>query len=122
MSDPQDETLDWAEGGCEGASRQFAQDETRWIRADVSTDSAVASIRRFDPAASRYSVEHYFLAADTLAAARALQAKYPAKACTPDGARMAGNFTQALRDLLPAAANERLVYACEHVQKAPAER
>ncbi|MBS0504327.1 MAG: trypsin-like peptidase domain-containing protein [Proteobacteria bacterium] len=122
VSDPQDETLDWAEGGCEGASRQFAQDETRWIRADVSTDSAVASIRRFDPATARYSVEHYFLAADTLAAARALQAKYPAKACTPDGARMAGNFTQALRDLLPAAANERLVYACEHVQKAPAER
>jgi V8-like Glu-specific endopeptidase len=113
VSEPKDETLEWNDGGCEGGTHQFAQDESRWIRADVGTDSAVASLRRFDPATTRYSVEHYFLPADTLAAARALQAKYPAKSCTADGARMAANFTQALRDLLPATANERLVYTCQ---------
>lgn len=122
VSDPEDETLEWAEGGCESGTHQFAQDENRWVRADVSADSALASLHRFDPATARYSVEHYFLPADTLAAARALQAKYPAKSCTADGARTAADFTQALRNLLPPSANERLVYTCEHVQNAPAKR
>ena len=121
VSDPKDQDLDWAEGGCAGGRDQYAQDGDRWVRAQVSSQEAVADITRFDPAVSRLTVERYFLAADTLAATRALQSKYPTKSCSADGARVAGDFTQAVRDLLPPVANERLVYACEHVQSAPAK-
>jgi hypothetical protein len=116
VSEPRDETLDWSAAGCAGDT-QFAEADERWARADVSAREAVASIRRFDPAASRYTVERYFLPADTLAAARALQSKYPARGCSADSARLTGNLTQALRDLLPPAPNERLVYGCDHVQQ-----
>ena len=116
VSDPQDASLDWGAEGCESGRTPFAPDEDRFVRAEVSPREAVAVIRRFDPAASRYTVERYFLPADTLAAARALQAKYPARACSPEGARMTGDLTRAIRDLLPPAPNERLVYSCDHVQ------
>ena len=116
VSEPQDTTLDWSAPGCEAGHAPFADQDERWVRAEVSTREAAASIRRFDPATARYTVERYFLPADTLASARALQSKYPTRSCTAEGARMTADLTQALRDLLPPAPNERLVYACEHVQ------
>jgi hypothetical protein len=112
VSDPKDVTLDWAAPGCESGT-PFATSDERFVRAEVSPTEGVALVRRFDPAASRYTVERYFLPADTLAAARALQAKYPDKTCSPDSVRATGEMTQALRDLLPRAPNERLVYACD---------
>jgi hypothetical protein len=120
VSDPQDVALDWGAPGCEGGT-PFAANDDRWVRAEVSPHEGVALVRRFDPAAARYTVERYFLPADTLAAARALQAKYPAGTCSPDNARMAGEMTQAVRDLLPPAPNERLVYSCDHVKPAESE-
>jgi hypothetical protein len=112
VSDPKDVTLDWSAPGCESGT-PFAASDERFVRAEVSPTEGVALVRRFDPAASRYTVERYFLPADTLAAARALQAKYPDKTCSPDSVRATGEMTQALRDLLPRAPNERLVYACD---------
>ncbi|MBA2918499.1 trypsin-like serine protease [Sphingomonas sp. MAH-20] len=117
ISEPRDVTLDWAAPSCEGGA-PFAAEDDRWVRAEVSPTEGIALVRRFDPAASRYTVERYLLPADTLAAARALQAKHPAKSCSADGARAAGDMTQALRDLLPPAPNERLVYSCDHVPPA----
>jgi V8-like Glu-specific endopeptidase len=122
VSDPQDVTLDWSAPGCESSDTPFASQDERWIRAEMSPHESVGLVRRFDPATSRYTVERYFLPADTRAAARALQAKYPARSCSPDSARMASQMTQALRDLLPSAPNERLVYACDHVQNGGATR
>lgn len=118
VSDPQDVALDWGADGCEGGDTPFAAQDERWVRADVSSHDGVAQVRRFDPATSRYTVERYFLPADTLSAARALQAKYPAKTCSPDSARMGGQMTQALHDLLPPAPNERLVYSCDKTKPA----
>lgn len=118
VSDPQDVTLEWGAGGCEGGDTPFATQDERWVRADVSAHEGVAQVRRFDPATSRYTVERYFLPADTLTAARALQSKYPARTCSPDGAQTADQMTQALRDLLPSAPNERLVYSCEKIKPA----
>jgi serine protease Do len=62
-------------------------------------------------------VERYFLPADTIDAARALQSRYPTRSCGEDPARTTDELTAALRDLLPQAPNERLVYACDPVQK-----
>jgi hypothetical protein len=115
VSDPRNVALHWDASGCEGGT-PFAADDERWVRAEVSPTEGVALVRRFDPATSRYTVERYFLPVDTLTAARALQSKYPARTCTPDNARMAGEMSQALRDLLPSVPNERLVYSCDHVK------
>ncbi|MFD1611033.1 S1C family serine protease [Sphingomonas tabacisoli] len=122
VSDPQDTRLDWGANGCASGDTAFAPDDDRFVRADVSPREAVAAIRRFDPATLRYTVERYFLPADTLGAARALQAKYPARSCSAEGARMTGELTRAVRDLLPPAPNERLVYSCGHVQDGAATR
>lgn len=118
VSDPQDVTLEWGAGGCEDGDTPFATEDERWVRADISAHEGVAQVRRFDPATSRYTVERYFLPAETLSAARALQSKHPARTCSPDGAQTAGQMTQALRDLLPSAPNERLVYNCEKTKPA----
>ena len=105
--------LDWSGQGCEGGDTQFVADDERWLRADASTEEAAATVRRFDPAAARYTVERYLLPADTLTAARALQGKAPAPSCGPEAAQASGELTRALRSLLPPAPNERLVYRCE---------
>jgi serine protease Do len=112
VSEPSEVRLTWTGQGCESGS-QFGDSDGRLERAEVGTREAVASIRRFDPAISRYTVERYFLPADALAAARALQSRSPARGCSADSARAAAETTAALRDLLPPAPNERLVYRCE---------
>jgi serine protease Do len=112
VSEPQDVNLAWSAPGC-ADSAPFAEEDTRWARADVSEREAVTQVRRFDPATARYTVDRYFLPADTLAATRALQSKYAAKTCSTENSRAAGELTAALRDLLPPAPNERLVYGCE---------
>lgn len=122
VSEPRDIALDWADGGCADGRTQYAQDGERWARAEVSAQEAAASIGRFDPAIGRYTEERYFLAADTLAAARALQAKYPARACGAKDMRATSDLNQALHDLLPSAPNERLVYACQRARPEPARK
>jgi serine protease Do len=112
ISEPSEVRLSWTGRGCEGGN-QFANSDDRLERAEVGTREAVASIRRFDSAISRYTVERYFLPADTLAAARALQSRSPARGCSAESARAAAETTAAFRDLLPPAPNERLVYRCE---------
>lgn len=120
ISEPHDVSLKWSGPGCEDGQAQFAEQDGRWTRAEISTTEAVAEIRRFDPAAARYTVERYFLPADTLTAARKLQSHDGTKSCSADSARTTAALTQALRGMLPSAPNERLVYSCEKAK--PAER
>jgi serine protease Do len=112
VSEPRELSLDWSGQGCEGGRTQFADMDGRFERAEVAPGAATAAIRRFDPGAGQLTIERYFLAADTLAAARALQGKYAARQCGAEGARATATLNAALRDLLPPAPNERLVYAC----------
>jgi serine protease Do len=115
ISEPADVELDWAAGCADGRSA-FAEDGERWVRGEVSGSTAVAAVRHFDPQAGRYSVERYFLPADSLAAARALQAKYGARSCSAEDSRATAALTGALRDILPPTPNERLVYRCDKVR------
>jgi S1-C subfamily serine protease len=112
VSEPREVTLDWSGQGCEGARTQYAEADGRFERTDVAPGGAAAALRRYDPATGRLTVERYFLAADTLAAARALQGRYAARSCDTEGARATNTLNAALRDLLPPAPNERLVYMC----------
>ena len=113
VSEPKQLALDWSGQGCESGRTQYADADGRFERAEVLPGAATVALRRFDPAAGRLTVERFFLGADTLAAARALQGKYAARSCGTESARAAGELNAALHDLLPTNPNERLVYACE---------
>lgn len=112
VSEPREVALDWSDQGCEGGRTQYAEADGQYERADVATAGATAAIRRFDPAAGRLTTERYFLAADPLAAARALQSRYAVRQCGTEGTRATATLNAALRDLLPSEPNERLVYTC----------
>ena len=72
------------------------------------------TIAGFDPATNTYRQDRYLLDFDTMAKVRAERAKYPAPACGAGegAARQLGDAQASARALLPAAANERLVYDC----------
>lgn len=117
VSDPSDLPFTWRETGCADGRMQFAEADGIWTRAEVAPGQAAAAIRTFDPGSGRLKIERYLLSSDTAAAARALATKYPAKACTPDGINESATFAAALKELLPPAPNERLIYRCEPSEK-----
>jgi hypothetical protein len=119
VSEPRELSLDWSGQGCEGARTQYADADGRFERADVAPGGATVALRRFDPGTRQLTVERYFLSADAMAAARALQEKYTERRCDAEGARTTNALNGALRDLLPPTPNERLVYACETGQDRP---
>jgi V8-like Glu-specific endopeptidase len=113
ISDPADFTLDWGAAGCADGSSQFAEVEGTWLRAELPAGQAAADIRSFDPATGGYRIDRYLLSADQAAAARALAARYPARTCSPETVGMVATLATAIRDVLPPAPNERLIYRCD---------
>ncbi|WP_233281540.1 S1C family serine protease [Sphingomonas changnyeongensis] len=118
ISDPADFALDWSGTGCADGRSQFAEVEGTWLRADLPAGQAAADISSFDPATGQYRIERYLLSADQAAAARALAARYPARACSPETVGMVATLATAIRDVLPPAPNERLLYRCDPQQGA----
>jgi S1-C subfamily serine protease len=112
VSEPAELRLQLSAPGCEAGRTAFAESDGRFERAEVAPREALAQVRRLDPATGRLTVERFFLSAETAAAARTLQRRHAVAGCEPEASRAAGALNAALRDLLPAAPNERLVYSC----------
>jgi hypothetical protein len=112
VSEPKEVRLDLTGPGCESGRTAFAETDGRYERADVSPREAIAQVRRLDSDNGRLTVERFFLSAETAAAARKLQSRHAVAGCEPDASRSVGELNAALRDLLPPAPNERLVYSC----------
>jgi len=87
----------------------------RWQRILVPNEEATVTVASIDPAAKDYRVDRYLLDADTMKLAREARAGITLKACTTDPDALAGLATQqdAIRAVLPASPNERLVYQCQ---------
>jgi hypothetical protein len=120
VSEPGDTRLDWREDGCVDGRVPFAGADGVWTHAELVPGQAAAQVRSFDPATGRLRVDRYLLSSETLAAARALATKYPGKSCAPAGVDESATFASALKELLPAAANERLIYRCGPADPNPA--
>ncbi|HZG33034.1 MAG TPA: serine protease, partial [Sphingopyxis sp.] len=62
-----------------------------------------------------YRVDHYLLDAETMAKAREVRAGVAIKGCSANPDQLAALATQqdAIRSVLPASPNERLVYECQ---------
>ncbi len=112
VSEPKELRLDLTSAGCESGRSAFAEAGGGYERAEMLPREAVAQVRRLDTGTGRLTVERYFLSAETAAAARKLQARHTSPGCEAEATRAAGELNAALRHLLPAAANERLVYSC----------
>jgi len=113
-SSVEDLTIDWGTAGCMNGRTQYAENGSKWDRILVPSEDQTVSVLQFDPAARTYSSQLYFLTAAQMDALRKIRTQVTIKACTPDEAGRANLATQqsAIRTLLPAYPNEKIVYSC----------
>ncbi|WP_428684278.1 S1C family serine protease [Sphingopyxis sp.] len=105
-----------AANGCVNDRTQYAQGaDGHWQRILVPNEEATVTVASLDPTGKEYRVERYLLDAETMTKAREIRAGVTLKSCTADADALAGLATQqeAIRSVLPAAPNERLVYQCQ---------
>jgi S1-C subfamily serine protease len=117
-SSVEDLTIDWGAAGCMNGRTQYAENGSKWDRILVPTEDQTVSILQFDPATRIYSNQQYFLTAAQMDALRKIRTQVTIKACTPDEAGRANLATQqsAIRTLLPAYPNEKIVYSCKSAE------
>jgi len=114
VSGMEDVPLQWGAGGCVNGNSQFALGADGWSQLAAPDTEDTVTMSRFDPGKSEYRVERYFLDDETMSALRKERKKLVAPACGAgdDAARRLGDDLGALRSMLPALPNERLVYRC----------
>ena len=113
VSSTADLALNWREDGCADGRTQFANGSDGWLRVSVPGDDETVTVASFDPANGTYQAERYLLDYETMTRLRAEQGKQPAGQCGgTEAARQTIASQLALKAMLPAAPNERLVYAC----------
>ena len=116
VSSTSDVPVKVAANGCVNDRTQYAQGaDGHWQRILVPNDDATVTVASLDPTGTEYRVERYLLDADTMTRAREIRAGVTLKSCTADPDALAGLATQqdAIRSVLPASPNERLVYRCQ---------
>jgi S1-C subfamily serine protease len=102
--------------GCVNDKTQYAEGtDGRWQRVLVPNDEATVTIAAIDPAGREYRVDRYLLDAETMAKAREVRSGVTLKGCTADQSQIEALRIQqdAVRAVLPATPNERLVYGCQ---------
>ncbi|MFM2301625.1 MAG: hypothetical protein RLZZ84_1361 [Pseudomonadota bacterium] len=114
VSDISDVPLNWGADGCVNARSQYGLGADGWSRVLVPNGEDTVTVARFDPASATYSTGRFLLDAETMAKARAARAQYEPPQCGggESGARRLGDSQAAVLALLPAQANEQLVYKC----------
>ncbi|MBW8784561.1 MAG: trypsin-like peptidase domain-containing protein [Novosphingobium sp.] len=121
VSDTADVPLDWRADGCVNGRTQYGLAGGTWSRILVPGSEDTVSIANFDPASQTYRTERYLLDQETMQKLRANRAKFKAPSCgaDPPAVQAFGEAQQAMRALLPASPNERLVYACRPAAPGP---
>ena len=76
------------------------------------------SVNSFDPETRTFRTDRFALSQSTMAKAREARAAYQAPSCgAPEAASKLGEMQSGVTALLPAQANERLVYTCHAKDK-----
>jgi hypothetical protein len=121
VSPTNDLTLNWRADGCADGRDQFSGGADGWMRVAVPDKDEAVTVSRFDPATGGYDAERYLLDQAAMTALRAERARQTAAQCgaTAEANRATSSGQLALKALLPAAPNERLVYSCAAAQAAP---
>ena len=118
VSDTADVSLTWAEGGCVNGRTQYGPANGVWRRVFVPDEEPTVTVQSFDPSTGRYTVERYLLSAAQMQAARRERSRFENKECTADAQALQSisAMQEAVRSVLPPAANERLVFQCRSVK------
>jgi len=110
---PTDMDFAWQPGGCVNGRTQYGYSGGQWSRLFVPNEEDTVSVNSFDPASRTFRTDRYPLTQSTMAQARAARAAYQAPQCGSAGAAgKLGEMQSGVTALLPAQANERLVYNC----------
>lgn len=114
VSETTDEKFDWSAAGCVNNRTQYAKDGDQWVRTFVPNKSQEVSIVSFNPDTSSYRIERHLLGAEAMGKAREARNRYDVKSCSADPAMLdkVAQMNRAVRELLPAQANEVLQYNC----------
>lgn len=114
VSDLTDVPIDWGTDGCMNGRSQYGLDSDGWARILVPNSEQAVSVAKFDPAGRTYTVERYLPDLETMAKLREARGKFTPPSCGGGeaAARKLGDDQGALKALLPAQPNERLVYNC----------
>lgn len=123
MSETPDVPVAIGASGCVNSRTQYAQgSDGRWQRILVPNEEPTVTIASIDGAGTDYRVDRYFLDAETMAKAREVRAGVEIKGCSVAPDQLAALATQqdAIRSVLPASPNERLVYSCQKLAKGAA--
>lgn len=118
VSETADVPFAWKDDGCVNGRTQYGLGPEGWSKVLAPGADDTVTIASFDPATRTYRQDRYLLDMETMAKMRAERGKYPAPACGAGEAeaRKLGDAQAALRALLPAQPNERMVYDCRAAQ------
>jgi len=114
VSETADVQLSWSADGCVNGRTQYGLGANGWSKVLAPNGEDAVTIAAFDPATRTYRQDRFLLDMDTMAEVRAERGKYPAPACGAGEAeaRKLGDAQAAVRALLPAQPNERMIYDC----------
>jgi serine protease Do len=115
VSDTADVLFDWTEGGCINGRTQYLENGGVWTRSFVPNNDAQVSVVNYAPATGSYRIERYLLGLDAMDAAREARKRYDVTSCSADPEMLAkiDNMNKAVREILPTAPNEILVFDCK---------
>jgi len=115
ISEVADVPLDWTAEGCVNGRTQYGLSGDGWSRVLVPNEEATISVNRYDPKTRTYRVERFLMPLNAMTAAREARGKLKAPSCGAgdQAAREFGAGMEAIKQLLPAQPNERLVYKCQ---------
>ena len=118
VSETTDVPLAWQGDGCVNGRTQYGLGADGWSRILAPNSEDTVTIAAYDPKTRSYRQDRYLLDLETMGKVRTERARYPAPACGAGeaAARQLGDAQTAVRALLPAQPNERLVYDCRTAQ------
>ena len=114
VSDTADVSFSWAAGGCINGRTQYVENAGSWSRSFVPNAEAQVSLVSYAPESKTYRIERYLLGMDAMDKAREARQRYDVKTCSADAAvrDRIDNMNKAVREVLPTAPNELLVFSC----------
>jgi hypothetical protein len=114
VSDTADVLFDWTKSGCINGRTQYAENGGTWTRSFVPNNDAEVSVVTYTPDTRGYRIERYLLGMDSMDKAREARKRYEVTSCsaTPEMLAKIDNMNKAVREVLPPAPNEILVFDC----------
>jgi serine protease Do len=106
--------FDWTKDGCVNGRTQYFENGGIWMRSFVPNTDAQVSVVSYTPDSNSYRIERYLLGLDAMDKAREARKRYDMTSCSADPEMLAkiDNMNKAVREVVPTAPNEILVFDC----------